>query len=847
MQEWPISRVRQMTLEEYTNDHREDAFVYWLELRSQELGSILGGSSFKFGIARRADGTGTKRGGQGRSYSRHYMWQSRLGQSPQEAWEATRQVLIDVIDAAQARRLEVIDGLPLGNTVRWKLAFLYQDRQDPLVFPIYKKECLFYHHQRSVDPDAKAQRTPWSAMYRSLSARLRGMDVFSRAEGLWDSWRRTQDPQPRDWIIPLAAFGLRQQVARQLCALEEVTSQHLPLTLEAQFEKSGIQPGDRLALLDEDTLRARGLVQSIQPGDLRWEQVPGPVALPLPQAPSQITEVTAWRHREAIWGEQAQAAPSPAPEEEASAPCPAPQNVIFYGPPGTGKTFRVAREALRLCGQDPAGLSPEQVTARLQEWQRMGRIELVTFHPSYSYEEFVEGIRPVLGQGEELGYRCTSGAFKRIALQAMAAGLPTQQEEHISFTTLWEALLEQVDNFDGDYLIEGLGEGIYALQRGGGGRLEARRVLSVETGDAWLSDAPLVLEREAAAALWSARQQLDPQRAPTAEEIKTLVRRVRGHTRRVHAAVLWPLLRELENLARRGPPSGAPGALARRRHASESLRQAPEHQPRFDARSPAYVLIIDEINRGNLSKVAGELITLLEPSRRMGQPDATVVRLPTSQELFAVPPNLHVLATMNTADRSIALLDVALRRRFTFVEVMPEGDTLEAELLRRGADPGLARLLAHSLAVINERISFLYDRDHQIGHAYLMDALDAPRARDALVQRILPLLQEYFYDAWDRICLVLGCPYDEQGRPLREAPHCYQGDRARYRAPLITATAQTERDILGIDRGDYEPRLRYRVSARLLEPAISQESLREHLQSLLHQPLPDCEDEEILI
>ena len=369
-----------------------------------------------------------------------------------------------------------------------------------------------------------------------------------------------------------------------------------------------------------------------------------------------------------------------------------PLNQILYGPPGTGKTYSVVRKALEIIEGNAS-----DNRSKFKEYVEKGQIKFITFHQSYGYEEFVEGIKAET-KNDNVSYKIEDGAFKSICKRANGDKilLKDAKEEltEDGFKKLYKNYVDKLPIFSNN---------MYG------------KILETPT-----DKQPFYLYKNNQFSILVKPQNSNDPKTISCDK----------------------LIKDIFHNDNYGMPSYEPVII------QDILGQEYESY-KANHINQNYILIIDEINRGNISKIFGELITLIEPSKRLGADDEIMVELPYSKEKFGVPSNLYIIGTMNTADRSIALMDTALRRRFEFVEMMPEYDTLNKTIIE-GINVG------EMLKTINERIEYLYDRDHTIGHAYFINVSDIKTLANVFKNKILPLLQEYFYDDWEKIRLVLG-------------------------------------------------------------------------------------------
>lgn len=472
---------------------------------------------------------------------------------------------------------------------------------------------------------------------------------------------------------------------------------------------------------------------------------------------------------------------------------PAATNLILYGPPGTGKTYATAWEAVRLCRGDVAA-EPlrDDREALMAEYRRLsgeGRIEFVTFHQSMAYEDFVEGRQPMTGSDDDeeaasVGFRLETvpGIFRRIAKRAETGLDKTATANRITIEGRRVYKMSVGSSAGDQELFEEAIEGGYTLLSWedidwSDPKYEnAEEILKMCEAQGKI-EGPVTLQSGQVSITDTFRNRLNTGDIIVVSKGNRLVRAIGevtgpyeyhprpegnyGHRRAVrwlwHDAAGVPVteiydgpftMRSIYSL--RKERLNIP---ALERYMNSAIKEADS-----DAEREAFVLIIDEINRANISKVFGELITLLEPDKRLGQPNALKVHLPYSGDEFGVPANLHIIGTMNTADRSIALLDTALRRRFTFRELMPDVGELRRALEVRKLDAenldGID--LCKLLYTLNERIEYLFDREHQIGHAYFTGCSTRADVEDVMRHKVIPLLAEYFYEDWSKVAAVLG-------------------------------------------------------------------------------------------
>lgn len=759
---WPASRLATMTLDEYTQAGSKDSFTYWIESRLDELGSIWGGSSFKFGVFSRKD-TEDKKSDAKLSYSDTHGWYSSLGATAEEAFDKVRGHIQQLAALAANGDLDGIEAFEhLGEATKWKIAFHYQNRQAPVIVDIFKRAPL------AVFAGGTASQSMASLQQVALAKRPEGLGILEFGRQVWEAWSRKNLPiwKLSHGLNDFSAEERKGYLQAELGVMHGETAksqgenfQEAPvgdlfflchgndsLPLVGQFT-SMPEPCDK----GDGWLQRRyrvlkpGIKQGgYQGGQKGWtpnyrstfKQVPAhdlpefETALLKPFFGTDLAEL-ATLAGEPIEnsGTDSDAKPSVAPvpaqgaASQYGAPC---FNRIYYGPPGTGKTYTL----MQLLKRD---YEPQAASITTEEWRTQIIAEKV------AVLKWWEGAAAAL---YDLGGKAkVADIAEHRFIQAITAANGSNRNVR---QTLWRTLQNHtVDESTTVKMKKRLSPAVFDKT--------ADSVWQF-AGD-W---------QDACADLITLVEQLKAgqQDAATVQRYSFVTfHQSYGYEEFVEG--LRPVLNgdaeagEVEYEIR-------PGAF---KELCRKARQAPDQR---------FAMVIDEINRGNISKIFGELITLIEPDKRDpldGSKPPIELTLAYSGEKFSVPANVDIIGTMNTADRSLALLDTALRRRFDFVPLLP--DTREEKDADDPHSAPLAGLVVTTsigaidvrrmLERINERIEALYDRDHSIGHAYLTTLADVDdgearfeKLADIFRNRIVPLLEEYFFEDWRKIRLVLG-------------------------------------------------------------------------------------------
>lgn len=655
LKKWPLERVQNMTLTEYTNLNKSDSFCYWLESVTTELGSIWGGSAYKFGIYRRSD-TSKDVTQSYRKTDGEYAWYIKYGNTKDEAFSNIKNHILSIIKNVRSNNLSTLDAIDLGTAYKWKIAFLYSNYNVLNIFSDDKLKAAA--EMQNIHLNKKERISDLHS--KILNNKPEHIDYYTYTQELWDLASDKNE-------------GL----------INQMTNEYLMNNSKSK---------------------------------------------------NSITT-----------------------------------NKILYGPPGTGKTYKTKKLAVELIDNKIYGDNEDgrqAILERYNELYKKDQIVFTTFHQSMGYEDFVEGIKPKTEDGR-VTYEVEDGIFKTIANRAkgingkiisegnaidfksknyfkMSIGGKNRKDVHdwcikndyialgygskndlsplvkLSKEDYWNEFPKQFpDEFEGkSFSRTATSSFIYSLKKGD--------IVLVSLGN-HIIDAIGIVEGE--------------------YEYKELEDVPYHHFRKVK----W-LGTNLD---------ADPKLFIDKNISQQTIYQFNNYDVKVEYLEQTfgkeketiqhgdYVLIIDEINRGNVSAIFGELITLLEPDKRLGKEEALTITLPYSKTKFGVPANLHIIGTMNTADRSVEALDTALRRRFEFMEMMPDISHLEDKEIE-GINLGIL------LKTINERIEILLDRDHTIGHSYFLNVNDKEELVRVFANQVVPLLQEYFYGDYGKIGLILG-------------------------------------------------------------------------------------------
>ena len=722
---WPLSRLKKMTLDEYTNLNKSDSFCYWMEKITESLGSIWGGSSYKFGIYRRGN-VDKDDARKGYKTDGVYAWVLKFGEERDGAFNQVRNSIFQVAELAIKNDLTAIDSIQLGHAYKWKIAVLY-NKKIPLIYA--PAAINFLCQLKEIDGDL-----PYSRKYLGLAERNKTKNILEYSDELWELYQNANTMKVED--------DNKKEVSAAL-------------------------------------------------------------------------------------------------------------NQILYGPPGTGKTYFTVNKALQIVDPlfyeenktDRTKLTERYKQLLITDWDKpKGQIAFCTFHQSFSYEDFVEGIKPITTEDKKVVYEIEDGIFKKICalseennkIQSLKVNrLITWKETEFNKAVFYKISLGNIHNPDDKVIYDYCIQNNY-ISIGFGGGLDFSGLSETQIQEKCKENSLQEFDSQALKYFIKYLKIGDYVIVSKGNRLVRAMAKVVGDYEFIgdpeipynnFRKVEWLFVDEeipADQIYKRNLSQMSIYKLDDKMINKEFFVEVQSIQPATEQiEEKKFVLIIDEINRGNVSSIFGELITLIEKDKRAGEKEELTISLPYSKQSFNVPKNIYLIGTMNTADRSIEALDTALRRRFTFVEKEPKHELLahhtlkilhnqfnehdgvewddaewqkvEDDFKRFFFNPELYDELKEDIAekltfpfdlseeidyaeivsflteknfkylefdkllkVINLRIEKLLDKDHKIGHSYFLAVNSYQDLVEAFRDKVIPLLEEYFYGDFGKIGLILG-------------------------------------------------------------------------------------------
>ncbi|MCC3061366.1 McrB family protein [Campylobacter jejuni] len=703
---WTLEKVKNMTLEEYTNIKKDnpnrDDFTFWIESKLDNLGSIWGGSAFKFGIYRRNDES-QKESSSGRLYSQNYAWIAKYGNNENEAFNNIKEKIIQIIQASQDNNLKTIEKIDFGDAIKWKIAFHYQDVKNIKIVNIFSKNVLDLI---------------------SLNEFKEKLKIYQIHKKLLENKNLSLVKMIENIAIPLwNKYGMDSQ--NYINKMKNLFSEYLN---KKKLDKNTINKYIQvIENISKEFLKENLYSCDLFSFDQNINKLNKNEEFKLKNSNGHNMYSSALNYYKAFlidYYEQDIFITERVQSEESNMKI-IPLNQILYGSPGTGKTYHTIDKALEIISKEEKIQIPsedDRINRKkiFDEYVKNGQIVFTTFHQSYGYEEFVEGIKPIIDNDEnsqEVKYDVKDGIFKELCDKSLKNYILSMQNENE--IDLDKLIFEFANYINQDFLNKG---NEFPLEN----KVSIKKILlnfkdeyrSFSLGGSIKSPQSLTID-----IIKRDYLNFKNKKILSFKDIKPKYDSQSDyHGNAIYYFMFYNKLKEFENIQ------------------NEKFKIKKEILK-------SYIIIIDEINRGNVSKIFGELITLIEPSKRIGEKEELKVTLPYSGKEFGVPKNVYIIGTMNTADRSITSLDTALRRRFEFIEMMPDVSKLSIDC--EGIN------LQELLKAINTRIEYLLDREKTIGHAFFISVENLESLKKVFKNKIIPLLQEYFYNDYALINAVL--------------------------------------------------------------------------------------------